>query len=104
MTFDLEAKMFMLLFHLKEEKNKLYTGLDCNKNIVYVFDNLVDFKLYFVQNGINITKELLEICKIKETKNGSIIALKNLCDYVIKKCKTKHVLSFEQEIKYAKKI
>ena len=32
----------------------------------------------------DISEDLLEICKMKTTKKGTIIALKRLCDYTIK--------------------
>ena len=38
---DIEAKMFMYLLHLKEEKNKEYSFEECEKNIAYLFDDFV---------------------------------------------------------------
>ena len=83
---DIEAKLFMYLLHLKEEKNKEYSVDECEKNIAYLFDNYDEFKSYFELNSlININKDLLELCRMKTTKKGTIIALKGLCDYAIRK-------------------
>ena len=83
---DLEAKLFMALLHLKEEKNKKYSVEECEKNVAYLFDNYKEFRTYFELNGFaDISSDLLETCRIKTTKKGSIIALKGLCDYTIRK-------------------
>lgn len=83
---DVEAKIFMTLLHLKEEKNKNYSIEECEKNIVYLFDNYNEFKSYFELNGFaDIDKDLLELCRMKTTKKGTIIALKGLCDHAIRK-------------------
>lgn len=104
-NIDIEAKLFILLLHLKEEKLKIYTGTNCEENIVYIFDNYSEFKLYFLNSGINIDDTILEICKMKETKKGTIIALKKICDYAIQKYKEKESLSKIQENKtYIKSI
>ena len=61
------------------------------KNIAYLFDNYDEFKSYFELNGlINIDKELLELCRMKTTKKGTIIVLKGLCDYAIRKHNALH--------------
>lgn len=83
---DIEAKLFMNALHLKEEKNKEYSIEECEKNIVYLFDNYDEFKSYFELNGFaDIDKDLLELCRMKTTKKGTIIALKVLCDHAIRK-------------------
>lgn len=85
---DIESKIFMFIFHLKEQKNKKYSIEECEKNIVYIFNNDTEFESYFNENGIkDINRELLELCKMKTTKKGTIIALKALCDHTIKKYK-----------------
>jgi len=82
---DIEAKLFMALLHLKEEKNKNYSFEECEKNIVYLFDNYDEFKSYFELNDFaDIDKYLLELCRMKTTKKGTIIALKGLCDHAIR--------------------
>lgn len=83
---DVEAKIFMALLHLKEEKNKKYSIEECEINIVYLFDNYDEFKSYFELNGFtDINKDLIELCRMKTTKKGTIIALKGLCDHAIRK-------------------
>lgn len=87
-TFDIEAKAFMFILHLKEAKEKKYSAVECDKNIVYLFDNNDDFEAYFIENGIeDINRELLRLCRMKTTKNGTVIALKGLCDRTIKRYK-----------------
>ena len=44
---DIEAILFMYILHLKEEKKKKYSSEECEKNIVYLFDNYDEFKSYF---------------------------------------------------------
>ncbi len=101
---DIEAKLFILLLHLKEIKLKKYSCIESEIKFVYLFDNYCDFKLYFIQNGFtNISDELLELCKMKVTKKGTVIALKELCDYTIRRYKEKESLTnSESNIIYAK--
>ena len=83
---DLEAKFFISFFELKEEKNKIYSPEECEKNIVYLFDDRDSFKSYFEINGFaDIDDDLLELCRLKTTKKGTIIALKGLCDHAIRR-------------------
>lgn len=83
---DIEAILFMYVLHLKEEKNKKYSSHECEKNVVYLFDNYDEYKNYFEVNGFpEIRDSLLDICTMKVTKKGTIIALKGLCDYTIRK-------------------
>ena len=35
---DVEAKLFIALLHLKEEKNKNYSIEECEKNIAYLLN------------------------------------------------------------------
>lgn len=89
---DIEAKMFMFILNLKEEKNKMYSAEECDKNIVYLFDNFDEFKSYFETNGLDYKdKDLIEICRMKTTKKGTVIALKRLCDYTIRKHNLTHL-------------
>ncbi len=79
---------FMSALNLKEQKNKIYSAEECEKNIVYVFNNNDEFESYFIQNGIeDISRQVLNLCKMKSTKKGTIIALKALCDRTIKRYK-----------------
>ena len=41
---DLEAKLFMFLFFLKEEKNKVYSVNECDEHIVYLFESYDEIK------------------------------------------------------------
>lgn len=85
--FDIEAKLFMFILRLKEEKNKVYSIEECEEHIAYIFDNEDDFRLYFLKNGIDISEDIFQLCKMKTTKKGTIIALKGICDHTIKRYK-----------------
>lgn len=94
---DFEAKLLMLTSHFIEEENKTYSEEICDKNIVYLFKDNNEFEEYFLSNGINdISKELLELCKKKTTKRGTVIASKYLCDHIIKRYKMKKELTQSQ--------
>ena len=83
---DIEAKLFILFYELKEEKNKTYSPEECEKNVVYIFDDHDSFKSYFEINGfVDISEDLLELCRMKTTKKGTVIALKGLCDHAIRR-------------------
>lgn len=91
---DLEAKLIMLFSPFIEEENKRYSEEKCARNIVYLFKDNIEFTEYFIKNGVDdISKDLLELCKKKTTKKGTIIALKYLCDHIIKRYKLKKELT-----------
>lgn len=82
---DLEAKDYMFILGMKEEQEKEYTDFsETSVKSVYVFKNNEDFKNYFVNNGaVDISDEILNLCKLKTTNKGSIITMKKLCDSTI---------------------
>ena len=84
-TLDIEAKFYMYFFKLIEEKNQEYTIDECHHNIVYVFDDYKSFEAYFINNSVEPVnlKKMYDICVMKKTKKGTIIALKGLCDKAI---------------------
>lgn len=89
---DMDAKLYMFILNLKEEKNKKYNEKGCETNIVYVFEDENDFKSYFTDNGIyDISDKVLDTCKMKTTKKGTIIALKGICDNTIKRHKKEKI-------------
>ena len=95
---DIEAKLFVALLHLKEEKTKKYSFEECQTKMVYLFDNYEEFKTYFELNGfVDISDDLLETCRMKTTKKGTIIALKRLCDYAIRKHNSMKSLNDERQ-------
>lgn len=51
------------------------------------FENYKSFETYFINNGVEPTHlyEICDLCEMKQTKKGAIIALKGLCDYAISK-------------------
>ena len=90
MNFDLEVLLSKYLFRLKEQEKKEYNQEECKKNVVYVFEDMNDFRNYFISNGIdNVDDEILELCKIKISKKGHIVAFKGLCDHYISAYKEK---------------
>lgn len=98
---DIEARIFMNLLHLKEEENKKYSIEECEKNIAYLLDSYEEFKFYFQINGFpDINEDLLETCRMKTTRKGTIIALKVLCDYVIRKHNLMYIDSLTEERKF----
>ena len=87
-TFDIEAKIYMQLLSLVEDKDKKYLPVDCDYNIAYVFNNFNEYESYFENNGVtNVSEEVLRRCAVSVTKKGSVIALKNLCDRAIRRYK-----------------
>lgn len=82
---DLEAKAYMFILGMKEEQEKEYTDfLETSLKSAYVFKNNEEFKEYFVNNGtVDISDEILDLCKLKTTNKGSVIAMKKLCDSTI---------------------
>ena len=103
--FDLEAKLFIYLLRLEEEKNKEYSVSESDYHIVYVFEDEKEFRNYFINNGCNRASDddFLSIFKMKITKKGSIIALKGLCDYAITR-DAQVDLNYSKRDVYAKKI
>lgn len=100
---DIEAYLFLTLFHLKEEKNKEYSAELCKKNIAYLFDDYDEFKNYFYQNGISdISDEIFDLSIIKTTRKGTIIALKGLCDHIIRRYNGLNNTELESKIKVEK--
>ena len=82
---DLEAIIFMYIHCLKEEKKKKYTAFECEDDIAYLFEDYDSYKNYFIDNGMDyVSDETLDNCRIRVTKKGSIIALKALCDCIIR--------------------
>lgn len=81
--YDLEATLYLLFNDYIEEENKKYTlPSDDNYNVVYVFDKYIEYKKYFTDNEL-VNRELMDACRLKTTKKGTIIALKSICDYAI---------------------
>ena len=83
---DLEAELFMLVLNLQEDKNKKYDGsFPKDYHITYVFENDEEYKEYFFNNGV-YDEELIEYCKLKTTRKGTVLALKGICNHYINIC------------------
>ena len=91
---DLEIPFRLLQNGFKEEKNKVLSAADKSDLVTaYVFKDKQEMENYFKTNGVidpNNLEVLIKICSIKETKKGSIISLKSLCDYSITQYVQKH--------------
>jgi len=98
--YDFEAQLFMYLLRLKEEKNKKYSSQECEYDIVYKFDNELELKNYFINNGcMNANNDsFLDIFKFKTTKKGTVIAFKGLCDYAITRTMQSNLNIIDNEI------
>lgn len=91
---DFEAMLAIAFSSFIEDENKRYSEEKCEKNIVYLFKDKIEFEEYFIKNGVNdVSKELLELCKKKTTKKGTIIASKYLCDHIIRRYKMQKELT-----------
>ena len=97
---DLEAELFIKVLGLKEEKIKRYSEEESDLSLVYLFNDYDEYKNYFAIHGFEeITEEILELCEMKVTSNGTVIALKQLCDSTIKKYREKNYIDDNKEIK-----
>ena len=95
---DFEASLFMHILKLKEEKNKYYSLIECDPHIAYVFKNFEEYKSYFNENGFpDIDEDLLNICRMKTTSSGSVIALKGICDHAITRYRQKYIQEHPEE-------
>ena len=72
---DIEAKLFMFILKLKEEKNKQYSIEECDLKITYLFENYDEFRRYFLENGlVDMSDDFFNLCIMKKTRKGTIIA------------------------------
>ncbi len=95
--FDLEVSLFIESFKLVEETNKVYSSGEIPFNLVYVFQNEEEFIRYFIQSGLEkINLFSLNSYKLKTTSKGKVLALKKLCDYMIRKAYEKDDFSFDE--------
>lgn len=86
---DMEALIYLLILNMKEEKSKEYSkSKNCDEHKAYVFNGYEEFKDYFINNRIIsiYNDSLLQLCIMKQTKKGTIISMKKLCDHTIEKC------------------
>lgn len=91
---DMKTKLTLLLFNLKVDNNYEYSIEECNKKDIYIFNNYNEFEKYFEENGVfNINRDLLKLCILKKTKTGKILALKQLCNHTITKCRLTQKIS-----------
>ena len=94
---DIEAILYLHHLKLIRVENKEYSADECNKNIVYLFENCEELKAYFEENGISdINTYLLDLCILKKTKKGTIISPKVICDYTISRYKSGKELTQSQ--------
>ena len=69
---------------LVEVKEKIYTKDEIPSNLVYTFKNEKDFNNYFIKNGLDKDKiGITSSALITILNDGTIVAFKVLCDYII---------------------
>ena len=84
--FDLEVFLFIESLKLKLEEDKVYSPSDVPLNLVYDFQSEEEFMNYFIENGLsNINLVSLNRYKLKMMSSGKVLALKKLCDSLIKR-------------------
>ena len=103
---DRKAKLYLKIFGLVEEPVKKFSEDLCDSNIAYVFDDYDDFRQYFIDNNCSraYDDKIINICIMKTTKKGTIIALKRLCDYTITRVNNIKVVTEDIEDKPKTKI
>ncbi len=95
-TLDLKTKLYLYITGVAIEKEKKYTTQEVNKNVVYIFNNYDEFKAYFEKYMDTVKKDLIDLAIYTRSKNGGIVALKGLCDYIITKSKINEKLYLTQ--------
>lgn len=97
-NLDLKTRLYLYITGVVIEKEKKYTIREVNKNAAYIFNNYDEFKDYFREYMVDIKEDLIDLAIYTKSKNGSIVALKSLCDYIITKSKIKNInLDLTQE-------
>lgn len=88
----LTTELVIFIYHLNNIKEKKYSPC---KNIhhpnrdVYVFHSRDEYYQYFSDNNVIINnKELLDLAILSNLRNGDIIAMKNVCNYIIDQVNT----------------
>ena len=77
-----ELRLFLRTLHLQEERHRKYSVMPADMDVAYIFKNQGEFEEYFAIQSI-YDLDMINECKLKTGKNGSIVALKNLCDKLI---------------------
>jgi len=94
---DIEAIFYLHHLKLIQVENKEYSADECDKNMVYLFENCEELKAYFEENEISdINTYLLDLCILRKTKKGTIISPKVICDYTIGRYKSGKELTQSQ--------
>jgi len=92
----LGTQVLIFILKLNEVKEKKYSKEECSERDIYVFSSKSEFYEYYLMHGLNIkNKEILDKAIFTRLKNGDIIALKGLCDYIITKS-TDRYMSLEE--------
>ena len=97
----ISTNIIMGFFGLKSNKNIEYSEEESRAKDVYIFDSREDFYDYFLQNEVYINdKELLDLAIFAEMKNGEVIAIKGLCDRIIKLDRARKNSFFPSEVDF----
>ena len=85
---------------LVEVKEKSYTAEEVSPDLAYVFKDINDFKSYFITNGL--PKEnigLVTSALVTILNDGTVVAYKTLCDYIISSTKELETIKKKNKIK-----
>jgi len=94
---DLQLEIFKYVYKLREEKNKVYSLEDWDKDVIYVFNNYIEFINYFKNSGMpNVKNYVVDRCIEAKLKSGKVIARKWICDWFITMNRPKRNYSFKE--------
>lgn len=82
-NLDFMTRLYLYITGVVVQKEKKYTEQSINKNVAYIFDDYNEFKSYFEKYIINVREDLIDLAIYAKSKNGSIVALKGVCDHII---------------------
>lgn len=83
----LTTELVLYMYHLNKIQEKIYSpckDIYHHNHDAYVFHSKEEYYQYFLDNNAMINNiKLLDLAVLSNLKNGDIVALKNLCDYII---------------------
>lgn len=94
-----KEKLFISM-GLIEVKEKIYTKDEIPSNLVYTFKNENEFNNYFLRNGLDKDKiGITSSALITILNDGTIVAFKVLCDYIITSVRVLEKLNKKNKVK-----
>lgn len=80
---EAEARAALEQMGLHEEIHHVYTPHGVDSAAAYIFRHRTDFYRYFIDNGLYLAPNQVNIAIIKEYEDGTIVASKWACDKII---------------------